>query len=168
MKPSFLIILLTWLLFVQPGYSADTNSVAELQQQVQKLKAENQALKQENQALRSSALEKRRPTVDWSEFELVRPAPSQTTVQGQSTPRVTTTLPSTSLPESVRSDLHSTPTPQVVSNAPALRVSPPVAENGSYYGEPNQYGVPKTVNVGGYFRKDGTYVRGYYRSAPRR
>jgi hypothetical protein len=42
----------------------------------------------------------------------------------------------------------------------------PVAENGSYYGEPNQNGVPKTVLVNGYTRSDGTYVRGYYRSAP--
>jgi len=40
------------------------------------------------------------------------------------------------------------------------------AENGSYYGQPNVNGVPKTVAVGGYYRKDGTYVRGHYRSAP--
>ena len=46
-------------------------------------------------------------------------------------------------------------------------VSPPVAENGSYYGEPNQNGVPKTVHVNGYTRSNGTYVQGYYRSAPR-
>ena len=43
---------------------------------------------------------------------------------------------------------------------------PGVAENGSYYGEPNANGVPKTVRVNGYYRKDGTYVRGHYRSAP--
>ena len=42
----------------------------------------------------------------------------------------------------------------------------PVAENGSYYGELNKNGVPKTVLVNGYTRGDGTYVRGYYRSAP--
>ena len=41
-----------------------------------------------------------------------------------------------------------------------------VAENGSYYGEGNVNGVPKTVYVNGYTRKDGTYVRGYYRSPP--
>jgi hypothetical protein len=41
-----------------------------------------------------------------------------------------------------------------------------VAENGSYYGQPNVNGVPKTVAVSGYYRKDGTYVRGYYRSPP--
>ena len=40
------------------------------------------------------------------------------------------------------------------------------AENCSYYGQPNSYGVPKTVRVEGYYRSDGTYVRGYYRSAP--
>jgi hypothetical protein len=43
---------------------------------------------------------------------------------------------------------------------------PGVAENGSYYGEPNENGVPKTVYVHGYYRRDGTYVRGYYRSPP--
>jgi len=42
----------------------------------------------------------------------------------------------------------------------------PVAENGSYYGQPNQNGVPKTVLVQGYTRSNGTYVQGYYRSAP--
>ncbi len=47
--------------------------------------------------------------------------------------------------------------------APAIA---PTAENGSYYGEPNQNGVPKTVLVQGYTRSDGTYVQGYYRSAP--
>ena len=41
-----------------------------------------------------------------------------------------------------------------------------VAENGSYYGQPNVNGVPKTLAVNGYYRKDGTYVRGYYRSSP--
>src|ERR1700730_353261 len=40
------------------------------------------------------------------------------------------------------------------------------AENGSCYGDPNVNGVPKTVHVNGYYRRDGTYVRGYYRSAP--
>lgn len=41
-----------------------------------------------------------------------------------------------------------------------------VAENGSYYGEPNMNGVPKTVLVQGYTKSNGTYVQGYYRSAP--
>lgn len=45
----------------------------------------------------------------------------------------------------------------------------PVAENGSYYGEiSDATGRAKTVSVSGYTRKDGTYVRGHYRSPPRR
>lgn len=47
------------------------------------------------------------------------------------------------------------------------RSSASVAENGSYYGQLNSEGRPKTVHVRGYYRKDGTYVRGHYRSAPR-
>jgi len=44
-----------------------------------------------------------------------------------------------------------------------------VAENGSYYGEISEAtGRPKTVGVRGYYRSDGTYVRGHYRSKPRR
>jgi hypothetical protein len=46
----------------------------------------------------------------------------------------------------------------------APRYTPPVAENGSYYGQLNSYGVRKTVKVSGYYRKNGTYVRGHYRS----
>jgi hypothetical protein len=43
------------------------------------------------------------------------------------------------------------------------------AENGSCYGDISATtGRPKTVSVGGYYRKDGTYVRGHYRSKPRR
>lgn len=49
---------------------------------------------------------------------------------------------------------------------PSLRTGRHVAENGSWYGQPNAYGVPKTVFVNGYYRRDGTYVRGHYRSAP--
>jgi hypothetical protein len=46
---------------------------------------------------------------------------------------------------------------------------PAVAENGSYYGETSKAtGRPKEVHVKGYYRKDGTYVRGHYRSKPRR
>lgn len=57
-----------------------------------------------------------------------------------------------------------TPTP-----TPYVYRSPSVAENGSYYGEISEKtGRPKTVHVEGYYRKDGTYVRGHYRSAPRR
>ena len=43
-----------------------------------------------------------------------------------------------------------------------------IAENGSYYGEISEAtGRPKTVPVRGYYRTDGTYVRGHYRSPPR-
>jgi len=61
---------------------------------------------------------------------------------------------------------------RVATAAPAAGLSasptavPGTAENGSYYGEPNKNGIPKTVHVHGYYRRDGTYVRGYYRSAP--
>ncbi len=49
------------------------------------------------------------------------------------------------------------------------RPVPRVAENGSYYGETSENtGRPKVVHVRGYYRKDGTYVRGHYRSRPRR
>jgi hypothetical protein len=54
------------------------------------------------------------------------------------------------------------------SPTPTLHTGPAVAENGSYYGQPNKSGVPKTVPVRGYYRKDGTYVRPHYRSRPRR
>lgn len=59
------------------------------------------------------------------------------------------------------------PTPSYSYAVPAYRPGPFVAENGSYYGEPNEFGVPKTVPVQGYFRRDGTYVQGHYRSRPR-
>lgn len=43
------------------------------------------------------------------------------------------------------------------------------AENGSCYGDiSNINGMPKTNHVNGYFRSDGTYVRGHYRSSGRR
>lgn len=61
--------------------------------------------------------------------------------------------------------------PSVTGNGPSVeeRSAPPVAENDSYYGEISPAtGRPKTVHVQGYYRKDGTYVRGHYRSAPRR
>jgi hypothetical protein len=42
-------------------------------------------------------------------------------------------------------------------------------ENGSCFGDVSPLtGRPKTVEVHGYYRKDGTYVRGHYRSPPRR
>ena len=50
--------------------------------------------------------------------------------------------------------------------APVAVAVAPVAENGSYYGQPNQSGIPKTVLVQGYTKSNGTYVQDYYRSAP--
>jgi len=65
------------------------------------------------------------------------------------------------------------PAPELLGGAAPQKILGPsfvwplaVAENGSYYGELNKNGVPKTVHVNGYFRSNGTYVRGYYRSAP--
>jgi hypothetical protein len=44
-----------------------------------------------------------------------------------------------------------------------------VTENVGCYGEGSENtGRPKTVHVSGYYRKDGTYVRGHYRCTPRR
>ncbi|MDG4896480.1 hypothetical protein P9272_23210, partial [Mesorhizobium sp. WSM4976] len=49
--------------------------------------------------------------------------------------------------------------------APSAPSVGPCAENGSCYGDlSNLTGRPKTVLVRGYFRKNGTYVRGHYRS----
>lgn len=43
------------------------------------------------------------------------------------------------------------------------------SESGSCYGEISPAtGKPKTVHVPGYFRKDGTYVRGHYKSKSNR
>ncbi len=45
------------------------------------------------------------------------------------------------------------------------KIAPPCAENGSCAGDISATtGKPKTVHVNGYTRKDGTYVRGHYRS----
>jgi hypothetical protein len=46
---------------------------------------------------------------------------------------------------------------------------PTCAENGTCYGDiSNITGRPKTVDVQGYYRKDGTYVRGHYRALPKK
>ena len=58
-KKSFLTILSATLLFTTtPLQSSDTNSLADLRQQLEKLKSENEALKQENQVLRKLVFEK--------------------------------------------------------------------------------------------------------------
>lgn len=55
------------------------------------------------------------------------------------------------------------------SPAPVTTITPGCAENGSCYGDiSNINGMPKTQSINGYFRKDGTYVRGHYRSSGRR
>lgn len=42
---------------------------------------------------------------------------------------------------------------------------PAISESGSYYGETSERtGLPRTIYVNGYYRRDGTYVRSYYRS----
>jgi hypothetical protein len=56
-----------------------------------------------------------------------------------------------------------------LSSEPALGTqigtTPPCAENGSCYGDISPAtGLPKTILVHGYYRSNGTYVRGYYRS----
>jgi hypothetical protein len=67
-----------------------------------------------------------------------------------------------------------TPTPApspsfTLPSLPKTAEHPLVAENGSSYGEISKdTGRPKDVYVNGYYRKDGTYVRGHYRSSPRR
>lgn len=54
------------------------------------------------------------------------------------------------------------PSPRAAPIAPALGGC---AENGSCYGDISSLtGNPKTIRVDGYYRSDGTYVRGHYRS----
>jgi len=66
--------------------------------------------------------------------------------------------------------LQSTHSISATNVAPPSSVSSPLcAENGSCYGDISEAtGRGKTVSVSGYTRADGTYVRGHYRSAPRR
>lgn len=53
--------------------------------------------------------------------------------------------------------------------SPAITGNPAVAENGDIQGADNDGdGRSEPVYVGGYYRKDGTYVRGHYRAKPRR
>lgn len=57
----------------------------------------------------------------------------------------------------------------ISSPAPAPPLGSGCAENGSCYGDTsNINGMPKTNHVNGYFRSNGTYVRGHYRSSGRR
>ncbi len=67
----------------------------------------------------------------------------------------------------VASHYRSLPVGGVSSRGPPLRISNGPEPKTSYYGELNKYGVPKTVPVRGYFRKNGTYVQPHFRGAPR-
>lgn len=69
-------------------------------------------------------------------------------------------------PEQIRSVAMapSGPAPVLVPPLPAVP-NVACAENGSCYGDISPTtGAPKTVAVQGYYRRDGTYVRGHYRS----
>jgi micrococcal nuclease len=69
---------------------------------------------------------------------------------------------------SVETPSRSYSSPSYISPSIAPAYRPSVAENGSVYGEISERtGRPKTVYVRSYTRRDGTYVRSYWRSAPR-
>lgn len=58
---------------------------------------------------------------------------------------------------------------QINSNSNSFASSPSYSTSTSGYGETSEItGRAKTVHVNGYYRKDGTYVKSHYRSAPRR
>lgn len=72
----------------------------------------------------------------------------------------TSTNPAFIRPEQSSGNLTPAPVPPIGSGC---------AENGSCYGDiSNINGMPKTQSINGYFQKDGTYVRGHYRSSGRR
>jgi len=54
----------------------------------------------------------------------------------------------------------------IVEGSRANLPSPRVAGDWSFFGEPNEKGVPKTVFVQGYVKADGTVVRSHYRAPP--
>lgn len=59
--------------------------------------------------------------------------------------------------------------PQSAPSVPTTTPRGGCAENGSCYGDISALtGNPKTTHVSGYYRRDGTYVRGHYRSGGRR
>jgi hypothetical protein len=65
----------------------------------------------------------------------------------------------------VRSHYRSAASADLPVTTRATRIGPGVAENGSYYGQiSGATGRPKTTHARGYYRRDGTYVRGHYRS----
>lgn len=114
----------------------------------------------------------------------VAPCSSKGTPANQvhpSTSGSTTFGPAHSALFSNQTSVTSTPVSPGVEVSPPQAVLPPTqqpsrpayapgcAENGSCYGDISTVnGMPKTNHVNGYFRRDGTYVRGHYRSSGRR
>jgi hypothetical protein len=83
-----------------------------------------------------------------------------------------TSLPGQIAPAPVQPAAVSPVMPARVWQVPSARAPPPTipycAENGSCYGDVSALtGKPKTTHVRGYFRRDGTYVRGHYRGRRR-
>lgn len=57
--------------------------------------------------------------------------------------------------------------PGFAADSTTPKPKPPVAENGDRRGVDNDGdGRTEPVHVKGYYRKDGTYVRGHYRAKP--
>jgi hypothetical protein len=93
---------------------------------------------------------------------VINAPPSAATGVDSSISGSTSTNPAFIRPEQISGNL--TPPP-----APVTPNLSGCAENGSCYGDiSNINGMPKTQSINGYFRKDGTYVRGHYRSSGRR
>jgi hypothetical protein len=87
--------------------------------------------------------------------EVQGPAPYHTCLNAQ-----LAQLGESSHPPSSRSAL-----PSTAATTPPAQSSPACSESGSCYGDISERtGLPKTTYVPGYFRKNGTYVRSYYRS----
>jgi hypothetical protein len=107
-----------------------------------------------------------------------RVAPSSCTPSSASNAVVVTSHPAAStLGAGTASNLPVSPfvsgSTEVVKSQDTLQSTPirgvGCAENGSCYGDiSNINGLPKTTHVNGYFRSDGTYVRGHYRSSGRK
>lgn len=72
----------------------------------------------------------------------------------------TTVLATAEPPPATSSSSYQDPMP-----APPVIGTPACSESGSCYGDISSItGLPKTTYVSGYYRKNGTYVRSYYRS----
>ena len=61
-----------------------------------------------------------------------------------------------------------TPTPKVTESYSSKNDNSTTKNNSTYDYSSTSYSRPKTVNVKGYYRKNGTYVSPHTRSAPRR